>query len=100
MPVTTDKKTAIRAAEKARDKLEQLSISSLPKEYQSFKDFLYDFYPDLPWDVTGMLFSMEFLLSDKKTLEIANVLAKQYKVDLIGEWEAIAKEANKSLGIK
>ncbi len=60
--MTTDVATAELMAERAWQKPLGYARDGLPPVYSSIYDYLYDFYPDFPWDGEGTRVSCDYLL--------------------------------------
>ena len=58
----TERVQAESLAEAAWRKLMDFTRQGLPEVYESFQDYLSDFYPDLPWDEVGSEAACEYLL--------------------------------------
>jgi len=63
--------TPINMAEEVLKQMEQIASEGLNKVYSSHHDFLYDLFPDLPWDREGRTESLTWIVEQPR-LKIAS----------------------------
>jgi hypothetical protein len=65
-------------------KLDTYSKNDLPSCYESVNDWLFDFYPDLPWD-PGARHSLEWLTTNPEAIKVIEQFSKRVKFDMMYE---------------
>jgi len=65
----------------------------LPSVYKNVQDFLYDFYPDLPWEAVAQIKAMKLILSDPTF----KTVAAEWKEKLDFDWDKELREAIKEI---
>ena len=81
---STSKQHAIKMAKNVLEKLVGYSQNGLPSCYKSVEDWLYDFYPDLPWD-PGARHSLEWLTTNPEAIDVIKQFSKRVKFDMMYE---------------
>ena len=88
----TSEKVAKKMAEDVMKVVSGYLKKGLPKVYKNFKDYMWDFYPDLPWNSSANI-SIKHILMEKKFKPILEGVKKQFNFDLEKELQK-ALEAN------
>ena len=64
--------------------LEHVACWGLPDCYGSFTDFLFDFWPDLPWDDRSSIVC-RMVLDDPRLTKIASTIEAEWGIDMTAE---------------
>ena len=88
----TSKKQSIEMTKNALKELEKVSQKGLPEIYETLRDFLTDWYPNLPWDIPGSKHAFMFLLKDKIAKKIAVNIKKRFRYNIYKEWIMALRE--------
>ena len=65
--------------------LEHIACWGLPDCYGSFRDFLFDFWPNLPWDETRSNIVCGLILDDPRFAKIAEDIEQEWGHDMTAE---------------
>jgi len=86
-----------KVKELAKGALAQLAkigkAGKLPSAYKNVQDFLYDFYPDLPWDAVPQMEAMKLIRSDSAF----KAVVADWKEKLDFDWDAELRDAIKEV---
>lgn len=85
----------IRLSDEAWNKVLDYVKNGLPSCYKSFKDYTYDFYPDLPWHDRDLRASLMYLL--KKPQVEFDLINKSFGIDFRQELTDALAEIRKNL---
>lgn len=78
----------LRLAEGLLVKLEEFGRQGLPACYKdSMSNYLFDMWPDLPWDKSGQKRAVEFILADARFPAVRQSFLDRYSFDLQAELE-------------
>lgn len=75
------KKTPEEFAEIMIQKLFSIVSSGIPKCYDDFNDYLYDFYPEFGWNGVDISIEFKALKSHNKFEEVCNEISKKFDFD-------------------
>ena len=72
--------------------LEEICKIGLPDCYDTFNDFLYDFYPNFTWSAQAQVTETLEVLNDKRFSGIKTGIKKLYNFDIQAELATSVKE--------
>lgn len=72
--------------------LKELSEIGLPDCYNSIQDYLFDFWPNLPWDEEGRIKAIGYVLNSKEFTEINKTIKEVWDFDFAAELKAGLEE--------
>ena len=74
------------------DQLEQ-QADNLDPLYESFGDYMFDFYPDLPWTTEESIPCLKLLLASPRLADINKKAIANHNFDVIAEFQQGLKES-------
>jgi hypothetical protein len=74
-------------------RMAKIEKEGLPKVYKTFKDYLYDYFPDFSWNPKGSEMEFKKLLGSDKWLKLAKKVKDKYGYDFVSQVKAGIKEA-------
>lgn len=88
-----------RAKELAHKLLTQLEKygKKLPEVYKDVNDYLYDMYPDLPWDPVGTEIALKELIAHPKMKEVNALWLQNHKFDMLKELKKSLVDTQKEM---
>jgi uncharacterized Zn finger protein len=87
-----EKNENIRLAKMLLEQLKGINENGLDKVYTDFKDYLYDMYPDLPWNEEGQTEAINYLLNNDEFKVVAEGIKTKFDFDLIADFKECIKE--------
>jgi len=77
--------------ERALRKLEHDRVE-LPDAYSNVEEYLYDFYPDLPWDISGLKAALFYMINHSDMSYINDDWNTNHSFSIKAELENALKE--------
>ena len=81
----------MKLADRLMDKLDGYAHNGLPDVYSGWKGYMYDMYPDLPWNEPEQHASVRYILTHERMTPIFERILKQ-GFDLKREFEECVGE--------
>jgi hypothetical protein len=80
----------IELADKAAEQVRKYTLEGLPSCYKNVQEWLYDFYPDLPWDKDGSIAAINHILQNHKSVLVS--FEKKFNFDLEDDLQKAIQE--------
>lgn len=80
----TSRERAIEMADNVMQSVQRYTREGLPPCYSDFESFLYDFYPDLPWD-DALNISLQHILTSGKFEVTLDAVQQRFGFDFRAE---------------
>ena len=74
----------IELAEQALEELEEYTEDGLPKVYECVQEYMYDFYPNLPWDTEPRNVAIDHMLRPE-AWAILHAFTERFDFDIEAE---------------
>lgn len=79
-------------AKKAVEEMEKYTDEGLPSCYKDFKDYMWDWWPNLPMTRPGHRAALEFLVKDPHSKKVADKVKSKFGIDILKIWQDNLKE--------